>query len=194
MKNIKMGIFFLIMGLVVGCAHKDEINKQDNAIVTVKDLDSNLENDTVNYTQKEELPKSTDIDKTTEIVNEEKIESEDVEDIIETPIADYMAMTEYMKDLESINPEIIIYNEDEGYIIRMKENQHYQLKKTDKILFNKGLDGYGFKVALGNQTSEYPEYVEYKPDYSGWNGEEEFLLRNISTKNALTCYLTAPTE
>ena len=111
-----------------------------------------------------------------------------------TYITDFTSMEDYMGQLESAKPAIVIYNESEEYIINMEENQHYQLKSADKILFNKGLDGYGFKVALGSKVSEWPKYVEYHPEYSNWEGEQEFSLRNIATKEKLTCYLTPPTE
>lgn len=211
MKKTKYIAYIVItvigMAFTVGCSNKDESGELDNVATTAESNVVSSENETANM-QNEESQESVKEDKTANIQNEKSQESveEDktmentneesniTEDVTETSIADYIAMTEYMKNLESSTPEIIIYNENEGYLIRMEEGQHYKLKETDKILFNKGLDGYGFKIALGSQYSEYPEYVEYKADYSGWSGEEEFTLQNNATGEELACYLTAPVK
>jgi hypothetical protein len=48
-----------------------------------------------------------------------------------TYITDFTSIDDYMGSLDSEKPAIVIYNQQEGYLINMQEGQHYQLDSND---------------------------------------------------------------
>ena len=115
-----------------------------------------------------------------------------------TYITDFTSIDDYMASLDSESPAIIIYNEQEGYIINMQEGQHYQLKSDDKILFNfeSGI-GYGFDFDIGNTYEPRNGYAVFTGDYSKISESKEFFLKKKLDDGSIigvTCYLTPPTE
>lgn len=118
-----------------------------------------------------------------------------------TYITDFTSIDEYMASLDSENPAIVIYNETEGYIINMQEDQHYQLKENDVLLRNiKKDDPYydiTFRVDLGMGDIVFQNYKQFIPDYSKWTKEEEFYFEIYHEDGSIvgvTCYLAPPTE
>ena len=92
--------------------------------------------------QKEEVEKSEVVPE--EEVAEEPTQPEEVEEPVATDepvevigIKEYADLTNYIATLDPDQPEIIIFNGVELYMIHMKEGQHYQLKADDEIIFIK---------------------------------------------------------
>ena len=120
-----------------------------------------------------------------------------------TYITDFTSIDDYMAGLDmNTLPAIVIYNEQEGYIINMQMNQHYQLKANDQILYNikEGEDEIGMYLSayLGDGVEVYPNYGKLMLNYSLWNGEEENYFYKYEDGSeeivGVICYLTPPTE
>lgn len=134
-------------------------------------------------------------------------ESAEVEEVAEDPgeveyITGYLTIFEYTKNLDPSKLCILIYNETDGYIIDMKEGQHYQLKKGDKIysLFENGsIVGYGFNFEIVKSIvgPENEPEQEYEIDYSKMTENQEFFIKRKLDSGEfvqLTVYLDPPTE
>ena len=120
-----------------------------------------------------------------------------------TYITDFTSIDDYMAGLDmNTLPAIVIYNEQEGYIINMQMNQHYQLKPDDQILYNKKENedfiGMYLSAYLGDGVEVYPNYGKLMLNYTKWNGEEENYFYKYEDGSeepiGVICYLTPPTE
>ncbi len=118
-----------------------------------------------------------------------------------TYITDFTSIDDYMGGFDmSTSPVIVIYNEQEGYLINMQEGQHYQLDSNDVILCNiKKTDNesdydIAFRVDLETEEVVFPNYHMVIPDYTKWTQEEEFYNivydKEGNKLGAVTCYLT----
>ena len=77
---------------------------------------------------------SDDIETVSEEDTTEESDSADPGEV--TYITDFTSIDDYMESLDmNTLPAIVIYNEQEGYIINMQMDQHYQLKPDDQILY-----------------------------------------------------------
>lgn len=115
-----------------------------------------------------------------------------------TYITDFTSIDDYMGSLDSEKPAIVIYNQQEGYLINMQEGQHYQLKAEDKILFNfeNGI-GYGLDMEIGNTFEPRNGYVVYLADYSKISEDKKFFLDKKLEDGSIvgvSCYLAPPVE
>ena len=115
-----------------------------------------------------------------------------------TYITDFTSIDDYMGSLDSEKPAIVIYNQQEGYLINMQEGQHYQLKAEDKILFNfeNGI-GYGLDFEIGNTFEPRNGYVVYLADYSKISEDKKFFLDKKLEDGSIvgvSCYLAPPVE
>lgn len=115
-----------------------------------------------------------------------------------TYITDFTSIDDYMGSLDSEKPAIVIYNQQEGYLINMQEGQHYQLKAEDKILFNfESSVGYGYDHDLGSSFEPRNGYVVYLADYSKISEDKDFYLRKKLEDGSIvgvSCYLAPPVE
>lgn len=120
-----------------------------------------------------------------------------------TYITDFTSIDDYMESLDmNTLPAIVIYNEQEGYIINMQMDQHYQLKPDDQILYNvkENEDYIGMYLSsdLGDGVEIYPNYRKLMLNYTKWNGEEKNYFYKYEDgskeKIGVVCYLTPPTE
>lgn len=120
-----------------------------------------------------------------------------------TYITDFTSIDDYMESLDmNTLPAIVIYNEQEGYIINMQMDQHYQLKPDDQILYNikenEDYIGMYLSAYLGDGVEVYPNYGKLMLNYTKWNGEEENYFYKYEDGSeepiGVICYLTPPTE
>lgn len=142
---------------------------------------------------------TTDTDTTDSSDEAEETESDTVSDPGEvTYITDFTSIDDYMGSLDSEKPAIVIYNQQEGYLINMQEGQHYQLKAEDKILFNfESSVGYGYDHDLGSSFEPRNGYVVYLADYSKISEDKDFYLRKKLEDGSIvgvSCYLAPPVE
>lgn len=138
------------------------------------------------------------------VAEETKAEETDSADPGEvTYITDFTSIDDYMASLDmNTLPAIVIYNEQEGYIINMQMDQHYQLKQNDQILYNikenESYIGMYLSADLGDGVEVYPNYGKLMLNYSKWDGEEENYFYKYEDGSediiGVICYLTPPTE
>lgn len=147
---------------------------------------------------------TTDTDTTDSSDEAGKAESDTVSDPGEvTYITDFTSIDDYMGSLDSEKPAIVIYNQQEGYLINMQEGQHYQLNSNDVILRNiKEKDETGvlsdydsaFRYDLETGESVFPNYHMVIADYTKWTQEEKFYYKLYDKEGnelgGVTCYLT----
>lgn len=130
------------------------------------------------------------VEETPEVASEEEVTEESEKEEIkeaqqpaeeETPAEEEVAeeleynydnssIEEYMKTLDPKKPVIIIYNEKEGYKLKLKEDQEYFLKQNDRIfLNNNSREVYSFSQDIPT-SSDLINYgmdaTEVIPDYS----------------------------
>lgn len=90
---------------------------------------------------------------------------------------DNSSIEEYMKTLDPKKPVIIIYNEKEGYKIKLKEDQEYFLKQNDRIfLNNNSREVYSISQDIPT-SSDLINYgmdaTEVIPDYSKFSDSQQ---------------------
>ena len=154
--------------------------------------------------QKEEVEESEVVPE--EEVAEEPTQPEEVEEpeVVEDPgevtyITDFTSISDFISTLDPTQPEIIVYNKFEPYIIVMQEGQHYQLKSNDQIIFNVSGDivGTGWNFDLGTDLIEVDNYHIFESIFSNWEQNQEFYFIKQQENGDLvtrTCYFDPPTE
>lgn len=153
---------------------------------------------------KEEKAVAEESDDNETVSEEDTTEESDSADPGEvTYITDFTSIDDYMESLDmNTLPAIVIYNEQEGYIINMQMDQHYQLKPDDQILYNikenEDYIGMYLSAYLGDGVEVYPNYGKLMLNYTKWNGEEENYFYKYEDGSeepiGVICYLTPPTE
>ena len=206
--------------LLVGCGNAKTESSSDTAVEETTDAEAATESEAAESEASEEQS-----DASTEASNEENSSTEttdtDITDSSDeagkaepdttaeatdtasdrgevTYVTDFTSIDDYMGSLDSEKPAIVIYNQQEGYLINMQEGQHYQLKAEDKILFNfESSVGYGYDHDLGSSFEPRNGYVVYLADYSKISEDKDFYLRKKLEDGSIvgvSCYLAPPVE
>lgn len=132
---------------------------------------------------------------------EEETSTDMPEAQVTTTVENIDGLVAYIQSLNTNTPHIVIYNEAEGYIIDMKEGEHYQLKKDDRIFLN--VSSNMKTVSYSIPEMKYESIVgggEIIPNYSEFSSPQEaiygILLEEATNdeKIYLICYLDAPVE
>ena len=207
--------------LLAGCGNAKTEGSSDTAVEETTDAEAATESEAAENEAAEEQSdanaetlaeensstETTDTDTTDSSDEAEETESDTTTEATDTAtsdpgevtyITDFTSIDDYMGSLDSEKPAIVIYNQQEGYLINMQEGQHYQLDSNDVILRNiKKTDPYydiTFRVDLGMGDIVYPQYKQFIPDYSKWVKEEEFYFEIYDKEGnelgGVTCYLT----
>lgn len=124
---------------------------------------------------------------------------------VETTVNNYDEFINYIYSLDNQTPALLIYNENEGYVINMREGEYYQLKKDDRIFEYLSEREKAFSDTLMDPSNilggEEKNIVEIRPDYSQYDSPHEVLYVVYFTEELekgdyflLTCYLDAPAE
>lgn len=175
------------------------------------DTDSSTETETISAEAPETATEvyveeeTTDVEES-KVVTEEPTQPEEVEEpeVVEDPgevtyITDFTSISDFISTLDPTQPEIIVYNKFEPYIIVMQEGQHYQLKSNDQIIFNISDESIlcGWDFDLGGDTIVLENYKILKPVYSNWEQNQEFFFIKEQANGEdvkRTCYFDPPTE
>ena len=196
----------LIVCLLAGCgSSKTETQPEAATEETAEEATEDVkEESAVEPETKEEEAVVEESDENEAASEESTAEESDTADPGEvTYITDFTSIDDYMAGLDmNTLPAIVIYNEQEGYIINMQMNQHYQLKPDDQILYNvkENEDYIGMYLSsdLGDGVEIYPNYRKLMLNYTKWNGEEKNYFYKYEDgskeKIGVVCYLTPPTE
>ena len=198
----------LIVCLLAGCGNsKTETSPEaatEETAVAEEATEAVKEEPAAEPEIKEEKAVAEESDDNETVSEEDTTEESDSADPGEvTYITDFTSIDDYMESLDmNTLPAIVIYNEQEGYIINMQMNQHYQLKPDDQILYNKKENedfiGMYLSAYLGDGVEVYPNYGKLMLNYTKWNGEEENYFYKYEDGSeepiGVICYLTPPIE
>lgn len=210
--------------LLAGCGNAKTESSSDTAVEETTDAEAATESEEAENEAAEEQSganaetlveensstETTDTDTTDSSDEEEETESDTTTEATDTAssdpgevtyITDFTSIDDYMGGFDmSTSPVIVIYNEQEGYLINMQEGQHYQLDSNDVILCNiKKTDNesdydIAFRVDLETEEVVFPNYHMMIPDYTKWTQEEEFYNivydKEGNELGGVTCYLT----
>lgn len=208
--------------LLAGCGNAKTESSSDTAVEETTDAEAATESEAAENEAAEEQSdanaealaeensstETTDTDTTDSSDEAEEAESDTTAEATDTAssdpgevtyITDFTSIDDYMGGFDmSTSPVIVIYNEQEGYLINMQEGQHYQLKAEDKILFNfESSVGYGYDHDLGSSFEPRNGYVVYLADYSKISEDKDFYLRKKLEDGSIvgvSCYLAPPVE
>lgn len=209
--------------LLAGCGNAKTESSSDTAVEETIDAETATESEAAENEAAEEQSdanaealaeensstETTDTDTTDSSDEAEETESDTTAEATDTAsdqgevtyITDFTSIDDYMGGFDmSTSPVIVIYNEQEGYLINMQEGQHYQLDSNDVILCNiKKTDNesdydIAFRVDLETEEVVFPNYHMMIPDYTKWTQEEEFYNivydKEGNELGGVTCYLT----
>lgn len=209
--------------LLVGCGNAKSESSSDTAVEETTDAEAATESEAAENEAAEEQSdanaealaeensssETTDTDTTDSSDEAEEAESDTTAEATDTAsdpgevtyVTDFTSIDDYMGGFDmSTSPVIVIYNEQEGYLINMQEGQHYQLDSNDVILCNiKKTDNesdydIAFRVDLETEEVVFPNYHMVIPDYTKWTQEEEFYNivydKEGNELGGVTCYLT----
>ena len=211
--------------LLAGCGNAKTESSSDTAVEETTDAEAATESEAAENEAAEEQSdasteasneensstETTDTDTTDSSDEAEETESDTTTEATDTAsdpgevtyITDFASIDDYMGSLDSEKPAIVIYNQQEGYLINMQEGQHYQLNSNDVILRNiKEKDETGvlsdydsaFRYDLETGESVFPNYHMVIADYTKWTQEEKFYYKLYDKEGnelgGVTCYLT----
>lgn len=209
--------------LLVGCGNAKPESSSDTAVEETTDAEAATGSEAAENEAAEEQSdanaealaeensstETTDTDTTDSSDEAEEAESDTTAEATDTAsdpgevtyVTDFTSIDDYMGGFDmSTSPVIVIYNEQEGYLINMQEGQHYQLDSNDVILCNiKKTDNesdydIAFRVDLETEEVVFPNYHMVIPDYTKWTQEEEFYNivydKEGNELGGVTCYLT----
>lgn len=89
---------------------------------------------------------------------------------------DDSSIEEYMRTLDPKKPVIIIYNEEEGYKLKLKEGQEYVLKQNDRIFLMNSREVYGLSQDIPTSSdliNHGMDMTEVIPDYSKFSDSQQ---------------------
>ena len=196
----------LIVCLLAGCgSSKTETQPEAATEETAEEATEDVKEEPVAEPETKEEEAAVEESDENEAASEESTaEESDTADPGEvTYITDFTSIDDYMESLDmNTLPAIVIYNEQEGYIINMQMDQHYQLKPDDQILYNikenEDYIGMYLSAYLGDGVEVYPNYGKLMLNYTKWNGEEENYFYKYEDGSeepiGVICYLTPPNE
>lgn len=209
--------------LLAGCGNAKTESSSDTAVEETIDAEAATESEAAENEAAEEQSdanaealaeensstETTDTDTTDSSDEAEEAESDTTAEATDTAsdpgevtyVTDFTSIDDYMGGFDmSTSPVIVIYNEQEGYLINMQEGQHYQLDSNDAILRNvKRSDNQSdfdiaFRADLETGEVVFPKYQMMIPDYTKWTQEEEFYNivydKEGNELGGVTCYLT----
>ena len=206
--------------LLAGCGNAKTESSSDTAVEETTDAEAATESEAAEIEATEEQSdanaeasneensstETTDTDTTNSSDEAGKAEPDTAAEAADTAsdpgevtyITDFTSIDDYMGSLDSEKPAIVIYNQQEGYLINMQEGQHYQLKAEDKILFNfeSGI-GYGFDFEIGNTIEPRFGYSVFTGDYTKISEDKKFFLKKKLEDGSIIeigCYLAPPVE
>lgn len=206
--------------LLAGCGNAKTESSSDTAVEETTDAEAATESEAAENEAAEEQSdasaetlaeensstETTDTDTTDSSDEAEKAEPDTTAEAADTAsdpgevtyvtVTDFTSFEQYMDSLDPEKPAIVIYNNEEGYMVNMQEGQHYQMKKSDELFFNfQDAIGYGMNLELvdgGYQPVDH-NYTKANLHLDKFTDDQEFYVIDPDD-NKITCYLTPPSE
>lgn len=205
MKNKKTWRMILSVMLVAfflcGCSD----SKEEAPVEEVSEV--SVEEEITEETEKEEEEDAQSVEEETpaeEEVAEESMNEETSTDMSEaqvtTTVADITEFAQYMANLDSKTPHVVIWNEAEGYLIDIKDGEYYHIKEGDRIFENDNNEIDAVWTTIPETKGiGMAEAYEIIPDYTKFNSPHEciygiYLKEDPNTPIYITYYLDAPAE
>lgn len=132
--------------------------------------------------------------------SEEETSTDMPEAQVTTTVADISEFAQFLSNLDTKTPHIIIYNEEEGYVIEMGKGEYYHLQINDKIFLSTSEEVYALSNNIPGKTIGYSVYAyEVIPDYSEFEEPQRvyhtiFLKEAPDTEVKTEAYLYAPAD
>lgn len=206
--------------LLAGCGNAKTEGSSDTAVEETTDAEAATESEAAEneaaeeqsnanaeaLTEENSSTETTDTDTTDSSDEAEKAEPDTTAEAADTAsdpgevtyvtVTDFTSFEQYMDSLDPEKPAIVIYNNEEGYMVNMQEGQHYQMKKSDELFFNfQDAIGYGMNLELvdgGYQPVDH-NYTKANLHLDKFTDDQEFYVIDPDD-NKITCYLTPPSE
>lgn len=206
--------------LLAGCGNAKTESSSDTAVEETTDAEAATESEAAEneaaeeqndanaeaLTEENSSTETTDTDTTDSSDEAEEAESDTTAEATDTAsdpgevtyvtVTDFTSFEQYMDSLDPEKPAIVIYNNEEGYMVNMQEGQHYQMKKSDELFFNfQDAIGYGMNLELvdgGYQPVDH-NYTKANLHLDKFTDDQEFYVIDPDD-NKITCYLTPPSE
>lgn len=160
-----------------------EASNEENSSTETTDTDTTDSSDEAEETESDTTTEATDT-------------ASDPGEVTYVTVTDFTSFEQYMDSLDPEKPAIVIYNNEEGYMVNMQEGQHYQMKKSDELFFNfQDAIGYGMNLELvngGYQPVDH-NYTIANLHLDKFTDDQEFYVIDPND-NKITCYLTPPSE
>ena len=206
--------------LLAGCGNAKTESSSDTAVEETIDAETATESEAAENEAAEEQSdanaealaeensstETTDTDTTDSSDEAEEAESDTTAEATDTAsdpgevtyvtVTDFTSFEQYMDSLDPEKPAIVIYNNEEGYMVIMPEGQHYQMKQSDELYLNfQDAIGYGMNLELvdgGYQPVDH-NYTKANLHLDKFTDDQEFYVIDPDD-NKITCYLTPPSE
>lgn len=188
--------------LLCGCGNSKEAPAEDAPEVAAEE-EVTEENEVEEEEEQQSVEEETSAgEEGAEEPKEEETSTDMPEAQVTTTVADITEFLDYAESLKE--PAILIYNEKEGYVIKMGEGEYYQLKNEDRIFEKCPMEAVKRSVSyIENSTLQNIRGTidERTYDYSKLESPQKINFVVFFTENEydgdyflLTYYLDAPAE
>lgn len=208
MKNRKVWKLILSVTMAAfllwGCGSAEGEAAEEAGAAEATAEESVIEEEKAEETEKEEQGAQQPAEKET-LAEEESVADEEIamdmpEAQVTATVENIDGLVDYMVALDPETPHIVIYNEAEGYIIDMKEGEHYQLKKDDRIFLNtnKNIKAASYSIPkmsyqpIAGGSEIIPDYSQFKVGELHYY--DIYLSDNYDEYVEICCYLDPPIE
>lgn len=186
--------------LLSGCGNSKETPAEEVPTVAAEEEvteEPEKEEQDAQQPVEEETPAEEEV---AEELKEEETSNDMPEAQVTTTVENFDGLVDYMVALDPETPHIVIYNEAEGYIIDMKEGEHYQLKKDDRIFLNtnKNIKAASYSIPkisyqpIAGGSEIIPDYSQFKVGELHYY--DIYLSDNYDEYVEISCYLDPPIE
>ncbi len=183
-------IMTLILVFLCGCGSKAEnVSAEEESIQVVEEVQ--------NYNVEEKNKEETEIE-VKEMESEDIINMKNAETIIE--VSEITEVGNYILTLDPLAPHIMIWNEEEGYVVGIGAGETYQLKNNDKIYLimdPETVIGHASSIpelSYENTVLGYlciPDYSQFEKPQEVWYGIQ-LEGSNAEDMIWMNCYLYPP--
>lgn len=188
-------IIVLITIFLCGCGSEEmEISVKKESVQVVEEMQDNSMEE-VDEKDADADEKQIDLDKETKEENEEMPKAEKKEGIIEIGL-----LVSYVIELDPKTPHVVVWNEEEEYLVDIKDGEYYQLKDGERIfeIWNDGIDAI-WSTIPSKENEGMPWGFEIIPDYANFESPQEciygiYLKENPDIPISFTYYLDKPNE
>lgn len=186
--------------LLCGCGNSKEAPAEEAPEVAAEEVTEENEVEEEEEEQQSVEEETSAGEEGAEEPSEEETSTDMPEAQVTTTVADISEFAQFLSNLDTKTPHIIIYNEEEGYVIEMGKGEYYHLQINDKIFLSTSEEVYALSNNIPGKTIGYSVYAyEVIPDYSEFEEPQRvyhtiFLKEAPDTEVKTEAYLYAPAD